>query len=58
LTERRVRVRRFDDGTPVAQGVVDVGKKLRPNLVERDCVLWVEPAPERLDCEWTALKML
>ncbi len=58
LTKRRVLVRRIDDRTTISAGHVDVGKKLRPNLVERRCVLWVEPAREGGTCDWTALKML
>jgi hypothetical protein len=57
LHERRVSVRRFDQGTAVSEGLVDLGKKLRPNLVERSCVLWVEPACEPSSCSWTALKI-
>lgn len=58
LYQRRVAVRRLDQGTKVTQGVVDLGKRLRPNLVERECVLWVNPAHEPAGCDWIALKML
>jgi len=58
LGQRGVNVRRHDAGTEVIGGLVDVGKKLRPNLVARSCVLWVEPTHEASACDWNALKML
>ena len=58
LGARRVCVRRRDDKTIVSDGIVDLGKKLRPNLVEQSCVLWVEPAPGAACCAWTALRVL
>lgn len=58
LRARNVQVRRRESQINLEQGCVDLGKKLRPNLVAGDCVLWVEeqPVPET-NC-WTALKVL
>ena len=58
LEQRGVCARRYDAQAQVIGGLVDVGKKLRPNLVAGSCVLWVEPAREATFCHWNALKML
>jgi hypothetical protein len=58
LQQRSVLVRRRESKAVVETGLVDVGKKLRPNLVAGDCVLWVEEEPQaETDC-WQALKVL
>lgn len=58
IRARGVEVLRRESREPVRDGMVDLGKKLRPNLVARDCVLWVaeEPLPES-NC-WQALKLV
>lgn len=53
-----VRVVAHATGEPVASGVVDVGKKLRPNLRGGRAVLFVERSSGTGSaCDWTALKL-
>lgn len=58
IRARGVEVLRRESREPVRDGLVDLGKKLRPNLVACDCVLWVaeEPLPE--SNHWQALKLV
>ena len=58
IQSRRVTVRRFDSRLTVDSGTVDVGKKLRPNLFERQCVLWVAEQPQAETNTWQALKVV
>lgn len=55
---RNVCVLRHDTRQSVDTGTVDLGKKLRPNLVERDCVLWVQETPAAETGHWQAMKKL
>lgn len=44
IANRGVAVRELDSGRPIEAGVIDVGKKLRPNWRSGNCVLFVRPA--------------
>lgn len=44
-------------GATVSAGLVDVGKKLRPNLRNGRTVLFVEPIGSPRDAQWKALKV-
>lgn len=61
LTDDGRSTHRFQrsDGTALFDGVVDVGKHLRPNLREYRAVLFVTKAsnPAAHNAEWTALKL-
>lgn len=60
LRERGVEVRQLDGGESVAEGRVDVGKHLRPNLRGGRIVLFVTPAgaESRAACAWQAVRLL
>lgn len=51
-------VRRLDSGLLVLSGLVDVGKRLRPNVRDGKVVLLVEPADDAAGVEWRALKVV
>lgn len=55
-----VTVKTWPEEKPVTTGLVDVGKKLRPNLRDRRFVLFVEPFPPSAEPSpaWRALKLL
>jgi hypothetical protein len=55
ISARGVIVRQLE-GADVDEGPVDVGKHLRPNLVDGECVLWVAPHPEPNLAPWLAIK--
>ncbi len=59
LAARGVEVRRLGTDAPLSQGVVDVGKHLRPNLRAGEAVLFVEPAtgPHADGAAWTAVRL-
>jgi hypothetical protein len=60
LYARGVVVRVNADQSAVTSGVVDVGKKLRPNLRGGRFVLFVEPADDHSDddgVQWRAIKL-
>jgi len=57
LARREVEVRLEVDNTVVPDGMVDVGKHLRPNLRHRSAVLFVRPVPHD-DRSYDALKLL
>lgn len=59
LASRGVEVRRLDTQEPMRQGLVDVGKHLRPNLRAGRAVLFVEPAagPNADPSAWTAVRL-
>jgi hypothetical protein len=51
-------VRRIDSGARVGSGIVDVGKRLRPNVRAGRVVLFVEPAPDgHTESDWMAVKL-
>ena len=56
LHERRVEVRRIDTNQRITDGIVDVGKHLRPNYRDEKVVLFVEPgdSPE----SWSSVRLL
>jgi hypothetical protein len=56
LEARGVEVRRLVSGVVVREGVVDVGKRLRPNLRGGRVVLFVAPAGEGLG-RWQAVRL-
>lgn len=58
IRARGVAVLRRESRQPVREGFVDLGKKLRPNLVARDCVLWVAEHPLPESNHWQALKLV
>lgn len=51
-----IGVRHKETADEVVSGVVDLGKKLRPNLVAGECVLWVMPAMRGVTDHWQAIK--
>lgn len=55
VTGQGVEVRELGAGTPVAEGIVDLGKKLRPNCRGGRVVLFVERADEQA---WRAVRLL
>lgn len=58
ITRRGVKVRAHADHAPVTSGVIDLGKKLRPNLRDGEFVLFVEHDPSDTGAEWRALKLV
>jgi hypothetical protein len=56
VLERGVQVRERTAGDPVTSGTIDLGKKLRPNLVGGQAVLWVRRG-ETDEADWVALKI-
>ena len=61
LHQRGVEVRRHDTGDPVARGVVDVGKHLRPNMRGGKIVLFVTAISEPEtpdDPDWEAIRLV
>jgi hypothetical protein len=58
LERRGVEVRKIDSGELVTCGMVDVGKKLRPNFRNHRVVLYVTPAPvDRSNDHWQAVRL-
>ncbi len=59
LKEQGVAVRTYAGNQPVTTGVVDVGKKLRPNLRNNQFVLFVKPAATEDSgvVRWVAMKL-
>ena len=59
LRARGVEVRRLDTGRLIREGVVDVGKHLRPNYRRRKVVLFVGPAPIESSgtAQWRAIRL-
>jgi hypothetical protein len=57
LAERGVEVRRLDTQQPIASGLVDVGKHLRPNYRQGQIVLFVEPAQQAGAVPWIAVRL-
>ncbi len=56
-----VAVKTWPEQQPVTEGLVNVGKKLRPNLRSNQFILFVEPIPPCADStspSWRALKLL
>jgi hypothetical protein len=49
LREFGVRVRDWESNQEIETGIVDVGKKLRPNWREHGCVLYVRRGPDLAD---------
>ncbi|MEZ6066654.1 MAG: hypothetical protein R3B90_13330 [Planctomycetaceae bacterium] len=56
MRAREIEVRRLDGVAVIEDGVVDVGKHLRPNLRSGRAVLFVASA-NRGDDEWVAVKL-
>lgn len=54
VRERQIDVVERESGTPVLEGIVNVGKHLRPNLVAGRATLWVTGS---LETGWQALKL-
>ncbi|MFO0915716.1 MAG: hypothetical protein U0795_22340 [Pirellulales bacterium] len=52
-----VDVVRLQEGTTIHQGIVNVGKHLRPNVRAHRAVLFVEPSAEA-DSHWEAVRLL
>jgi hypothetical protein len=57
LAERGVYVARLDTAEPVAAGLIDVGKHLRPNLRGGRPVLYVTPAAPEAPAAWQAVRL-
>jgi tRNA(Ile2) C34 agmatinyltransferase TiaS len=60
LRERGVVVRTLAENQPVNSGLVDIGKKLRPNLRDRQFVLFVESIESQpsSSASWRAVKLV
>jgi hypothetical protein len=56
LRERGVEVRRLDSGEVIRQGLVDIGKRLRPNLRGGRPVLFVAAHGEKPE-GWQAVRL-
>jgi hypothetical protein len=49
ITRRGISVRRLKTEQPIDRGIIDVGKKLRPNRRDRAAVLYVAPAESTVE---------
>ncbi len=56
IADRGIAVRRLDNHEPVAEGRIDVGKRMRPNYRRNQVVLFVIPTPAE-QSSWQAVRI-
>jgi hypothetical protein len=57
LHDRGIEIRARDSGLAITDGLIDVGKRLRPNCRGGRIVLFVDAAPPESSARWAAVRL-
>jgi hypothetical protein len=57
IQDRGVEIRARDSGLAITAGLIDIGKRFRPNCREGRVVLFVDAAPPESGVQWEAVRL-